>query len=111
MLEQRIENLANHVAKLTVAIDKLTAVLTAGHVPASALKTTLKTTTKPVAKDPKKVTVEAVKHALIQLSHAKGRDVAVSVLNRFNNANKIGDLTEDQYANVIEAAQTCMEAV
>jgi len=114
MLEQRIENLENQVTKLTTAIEKLIEVLTSGtaptptpppiaqlnSVPAEA-QVDLNAQTGSAPTQPK---VEEVQKALVDLTHAHGREAAVSLLNRFHGANKVGDLNKDQYAEVIAAA-------
>ena len=116
MLEQRIENLENQVAKLTTAIENLTEVLTSGTTPppvaqvkaapveeAPKKENKPKAASKPASK-PKQPKVEEVQKALVDLTHAYGRKAALSVLNSFDGANKVGDLDKDQYAEVIVAA-------
>lgn len=122
MLEQRIENLENQVTKLTTAIEKLIEVLTSGTAPTPTPPPLLppiaqlnslpaeeqvdleaQTGSNPPSA-PAQPKVEEVQKALVDLTHAHGREAAVSLLNRFHGANKVGDLNKDQYAEVIAAA-------
>ncbi len=113
MLEKRIENLEKQVAKLTVAIEKLTAVLTTGTtppplVPAGAVAAeSPECKTEAVAKAVEKQspTIEDVRRALIDLANGHGREAALSVLGSFA-ARKVGDLDEHQYGAVIALAET-----
>lgn len=114
MLEQRIENLENQVTKLTTAIEKLIEVLTSGTAPTPTPPPIAQLNSVPAEAQvdldaqtgsaPMQPKVEEVQKALVDLTHAHGREAAVSLLNRFHGANKVGDLNKDQYAEVIAAA-------
>jgi hypothetical protein len=56
-----------------------------------------------------KVTIEEVRKALIALSEAKDKQAVVEVLSRFGVA-KIGDLSEDSYAEAKELAEAEAQA-
>ncbi|ASX25890.1 hypothetical protein [Candidatus Williamhamiltonella defendens] len=118
MLEQRIENLENQVTKLTTAIEKLIEVLTSGTAP-TPTPPPLPSPLAPLSSMPEEEhadldaqtgsaptqpKVEEVQKALVELTHVHGREAAVSLLNSFHGANKVGDLDKDQYAEVIAAA-------
>lgn len=132
MLEQRIKNLENQVGKLTVAIERLTEVLTSDNPPPAlaTVKPIKDESSKPeavekpeesetqeaaeVAKEPetkkpvkqkaaKKASLEDARKALVQLATAKGKDAAKGVLAEFDAA-KMGDLDESQYQEVIDLA-------
>ncbi len=111
MLEQRIETLDDQVAKLTAAIEKLTALLASGLTPPPIAQENAIAVTKQSKAagqssrqtQPRKI--EEVQKALVNLTHTHGREAALSVLKRFSGANKVGDLQQDQYADVIAAAE------
>ena len=133
MLEQRLENLEIEVFRmsgimsnmsetmtsLTVSIERLTAVITAGaDIAPETIKekaTPLKkveSTSKKAAKnkEPEKtVTIEDVRTALIDLSKAKGKDAAKELLSEFA-ATKVGDLKESDYPKIYKQAIQRAEA-
>ena len=74
MLEQRIEQLENQVAQLTLAIERLTEVLTgANPPPALAVVQPIEGVEQEQSAPPTK---EVVQQALVNLSHAKGKAAA-----------------------------------
>lgn len=93
MLEQRIENLENQVAKLITAIERLTEVLV-GDTPPPALASV-----KPI----KEPTKEDAQKVLVELAKTKGKDIAKGVLAEFDAA-KMGDVKPTDYQQVIDLA-------
>ncbi len=73
----------------------------AGVSPSSATPPVLQ----PLVYPPEVTTKDMVRDGLIQLSGAKGKDVALLVLKEVGKADKLGDVKEELYAALVKACR------
>lgn len=88
-----------------VAMPEPCASMTAGLGGPAAQPPKLETALQPLVYPPEVTTKEMVRDNLIQLSGAKGKDVALGVLKEVGKADKLGDVKEELYADLVKACR------